>query len=116
MYARWSYVLVKASPDQAAAWRTNDIYESLSDVMFPVDRSWLVTTLWDDDWTCVGGSRELIDGVLTDPALSERAREVDPSMSMDEACPARSRILLKIGRSRRGHSPCSVDSMPRRLQ
>jgi hypothetical protein len=88
MYAHWSYVLVKAGPDQAAEWRTNDIWgESLPDVMFPVDRSWLVTTLWDDDWTCIGGPRALIDGVLADPVLFERAREVDPSMSMDEACP-----------------------------
>jgi hypothetical protein len=43
MYAHWSYVLVMAGPDQAAKWRTNDIWgESLPDVMFPVDRSWLV--------------------------------------------------------------------------
>src|SRR5882757_6664071 len=56
MYAHWSYVLVEAGPAQAAEWRSNDIWdESLPDVMFPADRSWLVTTLWDDDWTCVGG-------------------------------------------------------------
>ena len=32
--------------------------------MFATDRSWLVSTMWDDDWTCVGGSRELVDSFL----------------------------------------------------
>lgn len=88
MYAHWSYVLVEAGPAQAAEWRSDDFWgQSLPDVMFPVDRSWLVTTLWDDDWTCIGGPRTLIDGVLAHPALADRAREIDASMSMDEACP-----------------------------
>jgi hypothetical protein len=88
MYAHWSYVLVEAGPAQAAEWRSDDFWgESLPDVMFPADRSWLVTTLWDDDWTCIGGPRTLIDGVLAHPALADRAREIDASMSMDEACP-----------------------------
>jgi hypothetical protein len=88
MYAHWSYVLVEAGPDQAAEWRSDDLWgESLPDVMFPTDRSWLVTTLWDDDWTCIGGSRRLVDATLSHSALAERAREIDPSMSMDEACP-----------------------------
>jgi hypothetical protein len=88
MYAHWKYVLVEAGPDQAAKWRTDDTWgESLPDVMFPADRSWFVTTLWDDDWTCIGGSRRVVDATLSHPALADRAREIDPSMSMDEACP-----------------------------
>lgn len=88
MYAHWHYVLVEAGPDQATEWRAIDIWgESLPDLMFPVDRSWLTTTLWDDDWMCIGGPRTLIDAVLTHPALAGRAREIDPSMTMDEACP-----------------------------
>jgi hypothetical protein len=47
--------------------------------MFPIHRSWLVSSLWDDDWTCIGGSRELVDAFLTHPDLRHRAREVDPS-------------------------------------
>lgn len=88
MYAHWSYVLVEAGPDQAAGWRSENVWDgSLPDVMFPADRSWLATTLWDDDWMCIGGSRSLIDAVLSQSALADRSREVDPSMSMDEACP-----------------------------
>jgi hypothetical protein len=80
MYANWGYVLVEAGPEQAARWREEQIHESLPDLMFPADRSWLVSTLWDDDWTCIGGPRSLIDGLSSDPVLRERARVVDPSM------------------------------------
>jgi hypothetical protein len=80
MYAGWDYVLVEAGPDQAAAWRDGVVYESLPDLIFPADRSWLVSTLWDDDWTCIGGPRALVDALLGDPVLRERAREVDPAM------------------------------------
>ncbi len=57
LYSDWWYVLVEAGPEQAGVWREH--YGSkgvLPDVMFPADRSWLVSTLWDDDWTCIGGS------------------------------------------------------------
>jgi hypothetical protein len=39
----------------------------LPNLMFPADRSWLVSTLWDDDWTCVGGPAELVGGVPASP-------------------------------------------------
>jgi hypothetical protein len=80
MYADWDYVLVEAGPDQAATWRDGVIYESLPDLMFPTDHSWLVSTLWDDDWTCIGGPKDLIGALLRHPTLRERMREVDPSM------------------------------------
>ena len=44
--------------------------------MFPTDRSWLVSTLWDDDWTCVGGPGDLVDDVLGDPELGPRSGRV----------------------------------------
>jgi hypothetical protein len=78
MYAHWGYVLVEAGPDQAATWRRRVIYESLPDLIFPGDRSWLVSTIWDDDWTCIGAPKALIEALLGDPVLKERAREVDP--------------------------------------
>jgi hypothetical protein len=80
LYAAWNYVLVEAGPDQAWNWRGEDWKGFLPDLIFPRDQSWLVSTLWDDDWTCIGGSRQLVDAFLTDPELRDRAREVDPSM------------------------------------
>lgn len=85
MYTDWPYVLVEAGPDQAASWRNEEVYEGLPDLIFPVDRSWLVSTLWDDDWTCIGGPRSLVDDLLNDPVLKERAREVD--LSMEDSTP-----------------------------
>jgi hypothetical protein len=76
LYAGWHYVLVEAGPEQAAAWRptggrsfgTGD----LPNLMFPADRSWLVSTLWDDDWTCIGGPAGLVDRFLRHPDLHAR--------------------------------------------
>jgi hypothetical protein len=80
MYAGWPYVLVQAEPEQAATWRQS--YENvmapyrLPDLIFPADRSWFISTLWDDDWTCVGGSASLIDALLDDPDLAPWTRRV----------------------------------------
>lgn len=80
LYAGWGYVLVEAGPDQAKAWRGLDWKGYLPDLIFPADRSWLVTTLWDDDWTCIGGTRELVDAFKGDAELGARLHEVDASM------------------------------------
>jgi hypothetical protein len=76
LYSGWPYVLVQAGPDKAATWRTNDQatpwHSALPEVMFPVDRSWLVSTLWDDDWRCVGGPPGLIQALLRHPRLETR--------------------------------------------
>ena len=45
---------------------------ALPNVMFPADRSWLVSTLWDDDWTCIGGPAALVDRFLHHPDLQAR--------------------------------------------
>jgi hypothetical protein len=87
LYASWGYVLVEAGPAEAGRWRRGGWGEDLPDLMFPSDRTWLFSTLWDDDWSCVGGSRSLIDAFLSRPELKGRVRQVDPSMSMDEVCP-----------------------------
>ena len=54
-YAGWHYVLIEAGPEQAASWHPSDgrAYGTgdLPNLIFPADRSWLVSTLWDDDWT-----------------------------------------------------------------
>jgi hypothetical protein len=80
LYSQWRYVLVEAGPPQAVAWREEaSIRGALPDLMFPTDRSWLLSTLWDDDWTCVGGSTALVDGFLCHPDLRRRTRQVAPS-------------------------------------
>ena len=75
----WMYVLVEAGPEQARSWRGRDWKGWLPDMMFPHDHSWLFQTLWDDDWSYIGGSRRLIEAFLADLELGERTNEVDPS-------------------------------------
>jgi hypothetical protein len=94
----WPYVLVRAGPDEAARWRTDDPqtpaafhdasgrfergrwtpwHSALPELMFPADRSWLVSTLWDVDWTCVGGTTALVADLVRDPALTARRVTTD---------------------------------------
>jgi hypothetical protein len=76
LYARWPYVLVEAGPEQAATWRDDSgISTALPELIFPSDRSWLISTLWDDDWRCIGGSADFIAAVLREPSL--RSYEVN---------------------------------------
>lgn len=76
LYAGWHYVLVEAGPEQAAAWRAGDGRAfgtgDLPNLMFPTDHSWLVSTLWDDDWSCLGGPAELVDTFVRHPDLQAR--------------------------------------------
>jgi hypothetical protein len=80
LYSLWSYVLVQAGPEQAANWRQFDEKAltpyRIPDLMFPADRSWLISTLWDDDWTCIGGAVSLVNGFLSHPDLRSRTRRV----------------------------------------
>ncbi len=81
LYSNWSYVLVQAGPDQAATWRREDFGSfwsgRLPNLMFPADHDWLVSTLWDDDWTCVGGPAALVEDLLRHPELRSRTRIVE---------------------------------------
>jgi hypothetical protein len=80
LYSGWRYVLIEAGPEQAGSWRAYGLRKGrLPDLMFATDRSWLVSTLWDDDWTCIGGSRDLVDSFLSHPNLRHRVRHVDPA-------------------------------------
>jgi hypothetical protein len=82
LYTGWRYVLIKAGPEQAATWRPTPGGQSnwksteLPDLMFPEDQAWLVSTLWDDDWSCIGGSEALIAELLRDPVLGPQSRRV----------------------------------------
>jgi len=76
LYCGWHYVLVEAGPEQAATWRQHGDWSfwkgALPNLMFPADRSWQVSTLWDDDWTCIGGPAELVDRFLRHPDVQAR--------------------------------------------
>ena len=84
LYSDWPYVLVKAGPQQALRWRAEPtpLHCGLPDLMFPTDRSWLISALWDDDWWCLGGPAELVDAFLREPGLE--AHRVD---AHDDATP-----------------------------
>jgi hypothetical protein len=76
IYYGYGYVLVEAGSRQAAEWREKGFSWTLPELIFPADRSWLLSTMWDDGWTCVGGSQQLVDGFLRDTTLGPRARRV----------------------------------------
>ncbi len=77
LYWGWRYVLVEAGPEQALSWRTGHIRGGLAgalpDLFFPADHSWLVSALWDDSWTAVGGSAELVGGLVSNPLVNARS-------------------------------------------
>jgi hypothetical protein len=71
LYSGWGYVMVLAGPEQAASWNRENMWNwSLPALMFPEDRSWLVSLLWDDDWVSVGGSKQLITKLHKHPKLA----------------------------------------------
>ena len=74
MYAGWPYVVIEAGPQQAATWRDPGGFFTgiLPNLMFPGDRSWLVSALWDDVWTCIGGPAQLVDNFVRHPVLQAR--------------------------------------------
>ena len=80
LYWDWAYVLVLAGPEQALSWRTGHLRGgetgALPDLFFPLDRSWLVSALWDDTWTDIGGPVNLIEALVSDPLAN--ARRVRP--------------------------------------
>jgi hypothetical protein len=81
-HSSWRYVLVSAGPDQAKGWRERGWNLAIPDLIFPVDRGWLLSTLWDDDWTCIGGTEGHVNSLLSDPVLGPRSRRVDPDQDV----------------------------------
>jgi hypothetical protein len=76
IYSGYPYVLIQAGPRQAAGWRDRGFSWRLPELIFPADRSWLLSTMWDDDWTCVGGPKQLVEDFLHHTTLGPRARRV----------------------------------------
>lgn len=75
----WPYVLILAGAGEADQWRDRwdrSHRARLPELIFPRDRSWLLSTLRDDDWRCLGGPASLIDRVVSVPGLD--AKRVEP--------------------------------------
>lgn len=84
LYWDWPYVMVEAGPEEALSWRMGHMRGEgpLPDLFFPADRSWLVSALWDDLWTDIGGASALISALHRHPLV--KARRVGPD---DDALP-----------------------------
>jgi hypothetical protein len=92
LYWDWAYVMVCAGPEQAASWSRDQMWNwSLPALMFPKNRAWLVSLLWDDDWVSVGGSAELITGLQQHPKLARSTHRC--SLSDPDAAPPGLRVL-----------------------
>lgn len=77
VYVGWPYVVLVGGPQQALGSRSNSDstpwHSALPELIFPADRSWLVSTMWDDDWRCIGGPARLVEALLDRPELSARS-------------------------------------------
>ncbi len=72
VYRGWQYVVVSAGREEASSLRKDAGDRTIPDLMFPDDRRWLVSTLWDDDWRCVGGPEHLIQDLVASPHVETR--------------------------------------------
>lgn len=83
LYAGWRYVLIEAGPQQAASWRSDgSSWRGLMpDLVFPTDRSWLLSTLWDDDWRCLGGRHDLVHSIIHAPLVEARTVRPDQDVT-----------------------------------
>jgi hypothetical protein len=77
LYSDWHYVLVEAGAEQAATLRSTPSWRgALPDLIFPADRSWLLSMLWDDEWRCLGGPTTLVERFAREPRLQVRTVEL----------------------------------------
>lgn len=76
LYVGWPYVLVAGGPQQALTSRRNSDstpwHSAFPELVFPSDRSWLVSTMWDDGWRCIGGPVAMVEALLLRPELETR--------------------------------------------
>jgi hypothetical protein len=72
VYRNWQYLIVSGGHEQALSLRGDVSHRTLPDLVFPEDRTWLVSTLWDDSWRCVGGAEPLIRDLVASPHLDAR--------------------------------------------
>lgn len=82
MYSGWNYVLAQAGPHEARTWRSDEgrWFTALPELMFPADRSWLVSSLSDDARADIGGPAEPISALLIEPELRPGPERTNPSI------------------------------------
>lgn len=71
VYTGWPYSVVQGSPEDARRLRLGP-WRVGPDLIFPVDRSWFLTHMWDDDWWCFGGPGPLVDTLVAHRGLEAR--------------------------------------------
>lgn len=79
-----SYFLFTGRLEDAVQLKTGDYAQWMSirppNLMWPADDSWCMATEIDFDSTLVGGSRQLVDDVLADPALEAAEVALETSL------------------------------------
>lgn len=85
LYFGWHYVLVEGGPSEALRWRQGHMRSGdghLPDLLFPFDRSWLMTALWDDAFICLGGPDVIVDALAEEPLAGlRRVSPRDPDVT-----------------------------------
>ena len=68
--------MTDARPRPGRPRRGSGLASQLADLIFPLHRPWLFSTLWDEADTCIGGPCSLTDALVRDPKVN--ARRVQP--------------------------------------
>jgi hypothetical protein len=56
LYATWRYRIRIVRTAELEGRLHPDVHDDFPDLLFPRDRAWLVSTLWDDTWRSIGAS------------------------------------------------------------
>lgn len=77
----WDFLLIQADAEHALNWRLAcapdpDWKGALPDLMFHADHSWMIFTSWNDRWSGIGGSEELIQRIVSDAELGPRTQRL----------------------------------------
>jgi hypothetical protein len=90
-FARWSFTKMDEPPifrgelNELAEFLSDKSYRFTPEYWWPADRSWCVCSEYDLKFTIVGGPKELVSAVLTNPTLE--ALEVTSHTRTDDAAP-----------------------------
>jgi hypothetical protein len=70
----WEYLFVRARPPQALNWRRGNIRSGLDglipEIIYPEDRSWLLSGMWDDAFICLGCDESVLNTLRNHEEIS----------------------------------------------